>query len=1223
MKSVRNDVILFINGKALRRLRGYINLSFNQKCLTIYFFLKTILIIIFLSSSILSIAQPNKRVVHWYQPRYIGLDFTSGMPIEDSLGQAGLCFVYCPNGSSVMSDTSGNLLFYSDGRYVWNKNHEIMSGVVGWLGIQDYWPGSQGALCLKKPNSENIFYVFSVRDNNYPYPMFYYTIDMSLNGGLGDIIDTTHIQGRDGVAEKIASAYHHNKQDIWIVTRDFNTDSYTSFLLNSNGLNPTPVMRPAPDRDLFEGPDNWGHSKFSYNKKYFVSCFYGANSQDDAAIEICSFNDITGEITFLYSFKLQEILSFPMTIAYNLEFSPDSKFLYLGGYTGIDTTVRIFQFDMKFIEDKNLFLQSSIIVGQGQGFNLQLAPDGKIYCLAEYPAGIAGLGLDKTYGIIHQPQNKGLACDYEPNAYEFSHGELYFPGISFMTDYLLRFDFEGQCALDTFYFDPWFFPTPTWIQWDFGDTASGSQNISNELHSKHAFTHGGEFEVSVLLTYPSGRVEKTSRVVEVDSVPFPNLGPDTLICRDASLTLSAGCNAQFFTWSTGQWGTTAITVSDTGYYWVRASYANGCDNYDTIHVGFLPETLFDEINLLLTPTACGGTSGSITGLQINGIEPLFLEWKDLSGLVLGNSNDLLGLGVGQYYLEVTDGNGCTAESPMYTITDAGNLQVDSVSVSGAICGQGNGVIQVYATPQPGGQLLYSINNGDNFFDNGGLFENLSPADYVVMIKDLNDCEGVYTYNPVSVADLAAPDIISAITLSEIDFLQNGEIILEAMGNTPDLLYSIDNGSSWQTNNGTFTGLSAGIYNCIVRDENNCDTAFQLEVTRFWATILQAIAGSTDTCTGTTFEIPLLVEHFNDVSKFRMHLSYNKDMMDCLGYTGAEPSLEDSLQVFINEASGDILVTWQGLPPVTLPDQAPVVDIIFTDKGVGQGTIDWYGQAQESYFVKSTADTLAAAFITGTVRISSPPSITGLSDMTLCEGEELLTFAMVQGSNPITEQHWLWPDGSTHPGPGLMLFEVEPGQSGTYTFVATDSRGCTSEESMNLTVIPTPDPALPNGDTLTPGAGQTLDAGSGFSSYVWNTGETAQAITPAADGWYKVTVTSTNNCQGTDSVYVLIQSEEIPSQYFYIPNAFTPDGDGKNDVFKPVLANPELSIVDFRLSIFDRWGGLIFEGDGISAGWDGTKNGVQCPGGVYVYRITFRVDGDSEEQVIVGTVAVVR
>jgi len=79
-----------------------------------------------------------------------------------------------------------------------------------------------------------------------------------------------------------------------------------------------------------------------------------------------------------------------------------------------------------------------------------------------------------------------------------------------------------------------------------------------------------------------------------------------------------------------------------------------------------------------------------------------------------------------------------------------------------------------------------------------------------MIKDLNDCEGVYTLQSVSVADLAAPDIISAITLSEIDFLQNGEIILEAM-EIHQICYSIDNGSSWQTNNGTFTGLSAGIY----------------------------------------------------------------------------------------------------------------------------------------------------------------------------------------------------------------------------------------------------------------------------------------------------------------------------------------------------------------------------------------------------------------------------
>jgi gliding motility-associated-like protein len=109
------------------------------------------------------------------------------------------------------------------------------------------------------------------------------------------------------------------------------------------------------------------------------------------------------------------------------------------------------------------------------------------------------------------------------------------------------------------------------------------------------------------------------------------------------------------------------------------------------------------------------------------------------------------------------------------------------------------------------------------------------------------------------------------------------------------------------------------------------------------------------------------------------------------------------------------------------------------------------------------------------------------------------------------------------------------------------------------------------------------------------------------------------------VYIRLNEEPVtePSKYFYIPNAFTPNGDGKNDNFKPVPTNPELPIVDFRLSIFDRWGGFIFEGDGISAGWDGTKNGVPCPGGVYVYQVTFRVEGVAEEQVISGTAAIVR
>ncbi|MFO7620066.1 MAG: gliding motility-associated C-terminal domain-containing protein, partial [Bacteroidales bacterium] len=301
-------------------------------------------------------------------------------------------------------------------------------------------------------------------------------------------------------------------------------------------------------------------------------------------------------------------------------------------------------------------------------------------------------------------------------------------------------------------------------------------------------------------------------------------------------------------------------------------------------------------------------------------------------------------------------------------------------------------------------------------------------------------------------------------------------------------------------------------------------------------------------------------------------------------------------------------------------------LVFTDKATGQGTIDWYGQAQESYFVKSTTDTLPAAFTTGTVRISSPPSITGLSDVTLCEGEELLTFAMVQGSNPISERYWVHPDGSAHTGPGLIFFSLEPGQSGTYTFVATDDRGCSAEQSMNLTVIPTPQSALPHGDTLLLNPGENLDAGGGFITYQWNTGETHQVITPEQEGWYGVTITTTNDCHATDSVYVTFREDSLiePSQYFYIPNAFTPDGDGKNDVFMAFPNDNDIS--HFSMQVFDRWGGRIFESDDISIGWDGKKNGKPCPVGVYVYRLMFRVEGVpgvEGEQVLAGTVALVR
>jgi gliding motility-associated-like protein len=371
-----------------------------------------------------------------------------------------------------------------------------------------------------------------------------------------------------------------------------------------------------------------------------------------------------------------------------------------------------------------------------------------------------------------------------------------------------------------------------------------------------------------------------------------------------------------------------------------------------------------------------------------------------------------------------------------------------------------------------------------------------------------------------------------------------------------------------------------------------------------------------------------VQNFNDVSKFRMHLAYNRDMIECTGFIDPHPAVADSLQAFINDATGDILFLWNNDTPATLPDQTTVVKLMFSDRTTGQDTIDWFSQAEESYFMKSTADTLKAEFTLGTVRISSPPQISWINDMLLCEEEELVAFPLVEGSNPIIERYWIKPDGDVLIGIGLLIDNVQPEHSGTYTFVATDDRGCTSEKSIQVTVIPLPDPAIPNGDTLLLDEGEELDAGTEFLTYLWNTGETSQVITPQTERWYSITVSTTNDCQATDSVYVVFREEPViePSQYLYVPNAFTPDGDGRNDVFKPIPTSQAFTIYNLQFTIYDRWGGLVFEGDGISVGWDGTKNGKLCPAGAYVYRITFQVNGIpgvEGEQTVVGTVVIVR
>ena len=128
----------------------------------------------------------------------------------------------------------------------------------------------------------------------------------------------------------------------------------------------------------------------------------------------------------------------------------------------------------------------------------------------------------------------------------------------------------------------------------------------------------------------------------------------------------------------------------------------------------------------------------------------------------------------------------------------------------------------------------------------------------------------------------------------------------------------------------------------------------------------------------------------------------------------------------------------------------------------------------------------------------------------------------------------------------------------------------------------------------------------------------------AEGMYSVGMESLSGCTGRDSIYIKLTSDEIPSNNIFIPNAFSPNGDGLNDIFLTVATSDYIQ--KFHMLIFDRWGGQIFESDDIMLGWDGTKAGTPLPGGMYTYKITYSIYpslGDSSKQVKLGTVMLVR
>jgi gliding motility-associated-like protein len=190
-------------------------------------------------------------------------------------------------------------------------------------------------------------------------------------------------------------------------------------------------------------------------------------------------------------------------------------------------------------------------------------------------------------------------------------------------------------------------------------------------------------------------------------------------------------------------------------------------------------------------------------------------------------------------------------------------------------------------------------------------------------------------------------------------------------------------------------------------------------------------------------------------------------------------------------------------------------------------------------------------------------------------------------------------------------------TGFYKVIVTDQHLCTATDSIHITgYLESPKNFLPPDTAVCANNGILLQPNNDYLQYNWSNGETTRSIVVKLAGDYTCTVLDWQGCPGTDTIHIATKSCE---SVLVFPNAFTPNQDGLNDIFR--LKYPG-SISGFHLQIFNRLNQQLFETSDLSAGWDGNYNGRPQPPGAYIWVLHY-TDNSGKLQRMQGSVVLVR
>ena len=424
-------------------------------------------------------AHAQKETNIWYFGIRGGVDFNTSPPTALSDGRT---VTFGTVGS--VCDTSGSLLFYTDGKNVYDSDQAIMSNGNSLSKLTSY--GEYNVLAAPWPERDSLYYIFTLQTETWPdlYAFEYAIVNMRQNGGLGAVSSKNNaVYNKSG---SVAGAFHRNGKDIWIITHGYRNKIFKVHALTAAGFNPIPQTQTVGTVATRATP----MMKVSPDGKYLALVEYDF-------IELFDFDNATGRLSHRVQIDEKRLRSIS-----SVEFSPNSRFLYVINHDAPHGKIDLERYDLKATD---LAASKEIIVKESAAgmVDLRLANDQNIY-----------VGYERSFhlGRISQP-NSSRAVKFEERYLRLSgYARIYLP--NFVRGYLPSLSMSDICQRQPIDFKLSSRFTIDKAIWDFGD---GTPTV-DQVSPQHTYTKPGPYNLTVEYTYADGQTFTLSDSIEIDTL---------------------------------------------------------------------------------------------------------------------------------------------------------------------------------------------------------------------------------------------------------------------------------------------------------------------------------------------------------------------------------------------------------------------------------------------------------------------------------------------------------------------------------------------------------------------------------------------------------------------------------------------------------------------------------------------------------------------------------